>query len=112
MPLSVNGIEQSPAGEWSPSSWRTKKVKQQPVYADPVKHQKALSKLSTLPPLVTPPEVLSITLPLTKIHRLREELKKVALNQKFLLHGGDCAEAFAYSSKVTLASLLVMVGSN
>src|SRR5436189_3713402 len=36
-----------------------------------------------------------------QILRLREELKKVALNQKFLLHGGDCAEAFAYSSKVS-----------
>jgi 3-deoxy-7-phosphoheptulonate synthase len=44
--------------EWSPSSWRQKKAKQQPVYADPVKHQKALDKLETLPPLVTAPEVV------------------------------------------------------
>jgi 3-deoxy-7-phosphoheptulonate synthase len=89
--------------EWSPSSWRQRKAKQQPVYADTAKHQKALEKLETLPPLVTHSEVLSpkFTLLTLQIHRLREELKKVALNQKFLLHGGDCAEAFAYSSKVT-----------
>src|SRR5277367_816535 len=81
--------------EWSPSSWRQKKAKQQPVYADPKKHAKALEKLETLPPLVTPSEVPSCPgVPLIQICRLREELKKVALNQKFLLHGGDCAEAF------------------
>lgn len=44
--------------EWSPSSWRQKKAKQQPVYTDEAKHQKALEKLETLPPLVTPTEVL------------------------------------------------------
>jgi Class-II DAHP synthetase family len=43
--------------EWSPSSWRKRKAKQQPVYADTNSHQKALEKLETLPPLVTVPEV-------------------------------------------------------
>jgi 3-deoxy-D-arabino-heptulosonate 7-phosphate (DAHP) synthase class II len=43
--------------EWSPSSWRKRKAKQQPVYADANGHQKALEKLETLPPLVTVPEV-------------------------------------------------------
>jgi Class-II DAHP synthetase family len=43
--------------EWSPSSWRKRKAKQQPVYADAIGHQKALEKLETLPPLVTVPEV-------------------------------------------------------
>lgn len=47
--------------EWSPSSWQQKKAKQQPVYADPKKHAKALEKLETLPPLVTPSEVPSLT---------------------------------------------------
>jgi 3-deoxy-7-phosphoheptulonate synthase len=46
--------------EWSPSSWRQKTAKQQPVYADKIKHQKALDKLETLPPLVTAPEVTSL----------------------------------------------------
>jgi len=48
--------------EWTPSSWRQKKAKQQPVYADKVKHQKALDKLETLPPLVTAPEVCLVAL--------------------------------------------------
>jgi len=45
------------AEEWTPSSWRTRKAKQQPVYADTNAHQRALEKLETLPPLVTVPEV-------------------------------------------------------
>jgi 3-deoxy-7-phosphoheptulonate synthase len=45
------------ASEWSPSSWRKRKAKQQPVYADVSSHKKALEKLETLPPLVTVPEV-------------------------------------------------------
>ena len=47
---------------WSPSSWRQKKAKQQPIYADTLKHQKALAKLETLPPLVTAPEVSLATI--------------------------------------------------
>src|SRR5437868_1588301 len=49
--------------EWSPASWRQKKAKQQPVYADTLKHQKALDKLETLPLLVTAPEVSLPTIP-------------------------------------------------
>jgi 3-deoxy-7-phosphoheptulonate synthase len=95
-------IDNAHQEEWTPSSWRKYPAKQQPIYKEPQKHAKALEKLSTLPPLVTPSEVLpphaySLT---AQVRRLREELKKVALNQKFLLHGGDCAEAFAYSAKV------------
>ena len=44
--------------QWSPSSWRQKEAKQQPVYADQAKHKKALEKLETLPPLVTASEVV------------------------------------------------------
>lgn len=43
--------------QWTPSSWRQKKAKQQPVYADQIKYEKAHEKLETLPPLVTEPEV-------------------------------------------------------
>ena len=52
-----DNIQSTSNKEWSPSSWRQKKAKQQPVYADKLKHQKALDKLETLPPLVTAPEV-------------------------------------------------------
>jgi 3-deoxy-7-phosphoheptulonate synthase len=50
-------ISQPIQKEWSPSSWRQKKAKQQPVYADQAKYEKALEKLGTLPPLVTASEV-------------------------------------------------------
>jgi 3-deoxy-7-phosphoheptulonate synthase len=46
---------------WSPSSWRQKTAKQQPIYKDKSKHQKALAKLETLPPLVTSSEVPFLT---------------------------------------------------
>jgi len=49
-----------PAEEWSPSTWRQRKAKQQPVYADAKAHQKALEKLQTLPPLVTLPEAIPL----------------------------------------------------
>src|SRR5438046_1485890 len=48
----------SKSTDWSPCSWRQKKAKQQPLYADSTKHKKALEKLETLPPLVTSSEVL------------------------------------------------------
>jgi 3-deoxy-7-phosphoheptulonate synthase len=105
--------DQKAKDEWSPSSWRKKTAKQQPVYVDTNAHQNALEKLETLPPLVTVPEVPIPSDAIDEqIRRLREELKKVALNQKFLLHGGDCAEAFAYSSKVHNRFFVLMAGSN
>jgi 3-deoxy-7-phosphoheptulonate synthase len=66
MSSSVNGkdIPHLPE-EWSPSSWRQKTAKQQPVYADELKHKKALEKLETLPPLVTASEVQNSLTPNT-----------------------------------------------
>jgi hypothetical protein len=55
----IDPLSSSDSIEWSPASWRQKKAKQQPVYADTLKHKKALDKLETLPPLVTAPEVPS-----------------------------------------------------
>lgn len=48
--------------------------------------ESALRKLESLPPLVTPTEIL----------RLRESLAQVAEGKAFLLQGGDCAELFDY----------------
>jgi 3-deoxy-7-phosphoheptulonate synthase len=45
-----------------------------------------LSKLQSLPPIVTP----------TEIHTLRSALRDVAEGRAFLLQGGDCAELFSY----------------
>lgn len=70
--------------DWSPDSWRTKPIAQGVNYDDPAKLQTVLTKISKLPPLVTPSE----------IERLRHQLSEVQRNQAFLLHAGDCAESF------------------
>ncbi|KAJ7446340.1 DAHP synthetase [Mycena latifolia] len=69
---------------WSPSSWKSKSIAQDVEYPDAAHLSKVLSKLETLPPLVTPSE----------IERLRYQLGLVQRNEAFLLHAGDCAESF------------------
>ncbi|ESK94376.1 phospho-2-dehydro-3-deoxyheptonate aldolase [Moniliophthora roreri MCA 2997] len=69
---------------WSPSSWKSKSIAQDVQYDDKEKLSNVLSKLGTLPPLVTPSE----------IERLRYQLGLVQRNEAFLLHAGDCAESF------------------
>ncbi|KAF2102447.1 phospho-2-dehydro-3-deoxyheptonate aldolase-like protein [Rhizodiscina lignyota] len=71
---------------WTPSSWRDKPIKQEVKYSDRKAVDKALVKLQTLPPLVTPAE----------IQKLKKSLRDVALGNAFLLQGGDCAELFSY----------------
>ncbi|KAJ7762128.1 DAHP synthetase [Mycena metata] len=66
--------------DWSPSSWKSKSIAQDVEYPDSVSLSKVLSKLETLPPLVTPSE----------IERLRYQLGLVQQNEAFLLHAGDC----------------------
>ncbi|KAF8475992.1 DAHP synthetase [Kalaharituber pfeilii] len=93
--------------KWSPSSWQSKPMKQSVVYEDKTAVEEALKKLESLPPLVTPHEIV----------KLRAELKEVALGKKFLLQGGDCAELFDYCSqdpinakiKVLLQMSLVLI---
>ena len=86
-------------------------MKQEVVYADRGAVERALQKLESLPPLVTPAE----------IHRLRGSLSEVALGKAFLLQGGDCAELFDYctagqiDAKVKLLlqmSLVLIWGGN
>ncbi|KAI5808792.1 DAHP synthetase [Peziza echinospora] len=93
--------------EWTPESWQTKPMKQSVLYDDQKAVEEALKKLESLPPLVTPHEIV----------KLRAELKEVALGKKFLLQGGDCAELFDYCSqdpidakiKVLLQMSLVLI---
>ncbi|CZT44464.1 probable phospho-2-dehydro-3-deoxyheptonate aldolase [Rhynchosporium secalis] len=96
---------------WSPSSWTSKPIKQEAVYPDRALVEKSLSKLSRLPPIVTPHE----------IEKLKASLRDVALGKAFLLQGGDCAELFDYceenaiESKIKLLlqmSLVLIWGSN
>lgn len=110
--LISNGIIPHVASsEWTPSSWTTKPVKQDAVYADRNAVEKSLAKLERLPPIVTPTEIVT----------LKKSLQDVALGKAFLLQGGDCAELFDYceenaiESKIKLLlqmSLVLIWGSN
>lgn len=70
--------------EWKPESWRTKNLKQFPVYADQAALEAAEAKLRKSPELVSYGEV----------KRLKRELAEVTAGNAFLLQGGDCAETF------------------
>lgn len=70
--------------DWSPESWQSKKVLQQPAYPDPDSLGFVLRQLSQFPPLVTAWEV----------DRLRGQLSEVASGRAFVLQGGDCSESF------------------
>ncbi|MEL7496505.1 MAG: 3-deoxy-7-phosphoheptulonate synthase class II [Planctomycetota bacterium] len=69
--------------DWSPKSWQSKLIKQQPVYPDADKLQETLKRLAKLPPLVTSWE----------IERLKLQLAEAAEGRAFLLQGGDCSES-------------------
>ncbi|GGO83052.1 phospho-2-dehydro-3-deoxyheptonate aldolase [Marinobacterium nitratireducens] len=71
--------------DWSPGSWRTKPIVQQPTYTDPGAVRAVEEELGRLPPLVFAGEIRS----------LHQQLAQVAEGRAFLLQGGDCAESFA-----------------
>ncbi|KPI45553.1 Phospho-2-dehydro-3-deoxyheptonate aldolase [Cyphellophora attinorum] len=75
--------------KWSPSSWKSKPIVQGVEYDDQKAFDGAITKLSKLPPLVTPLEIV----------KLKNELREVALGNAFLLQGGDCAELFDYCTQ-------------
>ncbi|KAF9521790.1 DAHP synthetase [Crepidotus variabilis] len=84
---------------WSPSSWKGKPVAQDVEYPDQGELSKVLSKLSTLPPLVTPSE----------IERLRQQISLVQRNEAFLLHAGDCAESFDACTHENITSKIGLI---
>jgi 3-deoxy-7-phosphoheptulonate synthase len=70
---------------WAPENWRTKPIRQMPIYPDQVKLEETESMLSRMPPLVFAGEARA----------LKTALGRVAEGSGFLLQGGDCAESFA-----------------
>jgi 3-deoxy-7-phosphoheptulonate synthase len=70
---------------WTPDSWRGLPAAQQPAYRDPAAVETVLTELRELPPLVVAEEV----------DLLQKLLAEAAAGKRFLLQGGDCAEAFA-----------------
>jgi 3-deoxy-7-phosphoheptulonate synthase len=85
--MSPEAIPMTPTSTqpWTPDSWRGLPAAQQPVYRDPAAVETVLTELRELPSLVVAEEV-------DLLHRL---LAEAAAGTRFLLQGGDCAEAFA-----------------
>ncbi len=81
---------------WSPTSWRSADVRQQPTYGDPEAVQAVADRLAALPPLVTSWEV----------ETLRGQLASAARGERFVLQGGDCAESFAECTSDSITSKL------
>lgn len=73
------------AEKWTPGSWRSKDIRQVPVYPDADALNQVEAQIRNYPPLVFAGEA----------RRLRESLADVASGNAFLLQGGDCAESFA-----------------
>ena len=70
---------------WSPDSWRTLPIRQQPGYPDAAHLAKVEATLGGFPPLVFAGEA----------RELRRQFAEVTQGRAFLLQGGDCAESFA-----------------
>jgi 3-deoxy-7-phosphoheptulonate synthase len=81
---------------WQPDSWQSFEAKQQANYPDQAALQATLDKLSTLPPLVTSWEILS----------LREQIAQAQAGNRFFLQGGDCAESFAECNSEVITNRL------
>lgn len=77
---------------WTPDSWRTRPIRQQPNYPDADAVTAAERKLAGLPPLVS----------FEEIRKLKRELSQAAHGNAFLLQGGDCAESFAEFNETNL----------
>lgn len=67
---------------WSPESWQARIAAQMIDYPDRAALDRAVKKLSMLPPLVTSGEV----------ERLTNLIAQAQEGRRFLLQGGDCAE--------------------
>ena len=81
---------------WQPDSWQSRQAKQQAIYPDQAVLQASLDELSSLPPLVTSWEILS----------LREQIAQAQAGKRFFLQGGDCAESFAECNSEVITNRL------
>ncbi|CAN8064957.1 unnamed protein product [Agarophyton chilense] len=79
---------------WTPNTWRSRPILQQPVYPDADALHRTEARLSQNPPLVFPGE----------IRRLRAALARAAAGKAFVLQGGDCAESFDHFNASSLES--------
>lgn len=80
-------------------AWRSKPTEQVVTYDDKDAVKPALDKLSRLPPIVTPSEII----------KLKSSLREAALGKAFVLQGGDCAELFSYCADETIDSKIKLL---
>ncbi len=82
--------------EWSADSWRSRPVRQQPAWPADGQLNDVLREIAALPPLVTSGEIAE----------LKSQLSAAAAGERFLLHGGDCAESFESCSSSPITNQL------
>ncbi len=70
---------------WSPSSWRSFPIVQQPTYPNQEHLKQVEAELKRYPPLVFAGEA----------RNLKTQLARAVEGKAFLLQGGDCAESFS-----------------
>lgn len=85
--------------DWTPDSWRSKPIKHSAEYPDPTALNAATARLSRLPPIVHPREIVD----------LKAHLRDVAQGNAFLLQGGDCAELFSYCEQDSIESKIKLL---
>jgi 3-deoxy-7-phosphoheptulonate synthase len=84
---------------WSKSSWRTRELRQNPLWPDADHLSRIESELATKPPLVFAGEV----------RNLRTHLAAASKGQAFILQAGDCAESFDESSADAIRDKLKVI---
>ncbi len=81
---------------WSPTSWRSFPIKQQPTFENAHALGDVLNLIRSYPPLVFVGEV----------DNLKRQLAEAAAGKRFLLQGGDCAERFQDCTPEAITSKL------
>ncbi len=90
---------QSSHPDWSPTTWRTRQLRQSPTWPDPEHLERVERELAAKPPLVFAGEA----------RRLQQHLRDVANGQAFLLQAGDCAESFDEGSADSIRDKLKVI---
>lgn len=81
---------------WTPDSWRDREVAQAFHYEDETALERTLTRLRSLPPLVTSWEIES----------LKSFLAQAQRGERFILQGGDCAETLDDCSSDVISNKL------
>jgi len=85
---------------WTPTSWKSKTAYQMPAYRDMDEVDRVTGSLSTHAPLIFAGEA----------DELKQKLHQVAIGNRFLITGGDCAEAFeSFSSNKVKEDLQLLM---